>query len=289
VIATDTQDLADIYSALDRWLREAARARKLRTLTAIELRLEAVMSRFFRYQARTMRVLLEAARVRRARAAREAVGDPPVLDWEDPWMQTRRLTGMGMVLALEEALQAAVDAGIIEANVELGASFALENPRAVTWIAEHAATAITGINATTEEAIRGGGAHGRAAGAAGDSYATIARAITDELASYAEVNPDSAIRSRAHMIAVTEMGNGYVQGNVMVADALVDAGVDMEKSWLAADDPCDICAGDEDDGWIPYEDTFSSGDDEPLAHPNCRCDLLTRAVGTASALDSEEG
>ena len=246
------------------------------------------MSRFFRYQARSVRVELEADRVRRAQRPQEAVGDPPSVDWQDPWQRTLQLSQLGMVVALEAVLREAVDAGILEANIELGAAFELENPRALTWIVEHAGEAIRGINATTEAEIRSVVADGVAAGA---SYDEVARAIADRLTSDATPKADAAIRSRAHLIAVTEMGNGYVQGNAMVGQSLQDAGLEMEKAWLTAEDDKvdELCAGNEADGWIPFDDQFSSGDDEPLAHPGCRCDLLQRAVGTASAGDSGGG
>jgi hypothetical protein len=52
----------------------------------------------------------------------------------------------------------------------------------------------------------------------------------------------------------------------------------MEKLWSIAEEACDECIENNDAGWIPLDDTFPSGDDASPAHPNCRCDILTRFV-----------
>ncbi len=87
-------------------------------------------------------------------------------------------------------------------------------------------------------------------------------------------------RQRAETIAVTEIGNAFSQGTLGVAQDLSERGLDMEKSWLAEDEPCDICAGNADQDWIDVDDDFDSGDDAPLAHPNCLCALLVRRAGS---------
>jgi hypothetical protein len=43
------------------------------------------------------------------------------------------------------------------------------------------------------------------------------------------------------------------------------------KSWYCADDPCNICQDNEDDGPIPLTEDFSSGDTAPPIHLNCEC------------------
>jgi hypothetical protein len=53
----------------------------------------------------------------------------------------------------------------------------------------------------------------------------------------------------------------------------------MEKSWLTVnDDHVDVedCLTNQEQGWIPIEDTFQSGHMQPLAHPYCRCTALYR-------------
>lgn len=55
----------------------------------------------------------------------------------------------------------------------------------------------------------------------------------------------------------------------------VDDG-DEEKQWVGG--TCEVCMENADAGWIPIDDEFPSGDDEPPAHPNCSCELETRII-----------
>ena len=36
---------------------------------------------------------------------------------------------------------------------------------------------------------------------------------------------------------------------------------------------CALCEDNEDQGWIPEEEAFESGDMEPPGHPNCTCTI----------------
>lgn len=46
------------------------------------------------------------------------------------------------------------------------------------------------------------------------------------------------------------------------------------KEWITTgDDPCEECLDNEDEGVIPMEEMFQSGDFAPLAHLNCACIL----------------
>lgn len=75
---------------------------------------------------------------------------------------------------------------------------------------------------------------------------------------------------RAKMIATTEMNNAI---STATLEKLANMNVQY-KRWIAVDDPCDICSENEADGAIPVDETFSSGDDAPPAHPNCRCAVV---------------
>lgn len=46
-----------------------------------------------------------------------------------------------------------------------------------------------------------------------------------------------------------------------------------QKRSIAEPDCCEICQDCEDEGWIDQDAVFSSGDDEPPFHPNCKCDV----------------
>jgi len=51
--------------------------------------------------------------------------------------------------------------------------------------------------------------------------------------------------------------------------------------WATAGDAtvCAVCDGNEAAGLIPVGDEFPSGDDQPPAHPNCRCSLYPGDTG----------
>lgn len=49
-----------------------------------------------------------------------------------------------------------------------------------------------------------------------------------------------------------------------------------KKRWQTDDDPCDICLENATAGWILADETFPSGDEEPDAHPNCKCELIVQ-------------
>lgn len=284
----ELDELRGLYEQLDRWLEEAARTRKVKAMTILENRLERSFAALFRAQASDMRRALEherSRRARRAKAPQEAGGtDEP--DWQEPWRRTVQLTSQGMARALELTMREAMRQGIGAANAELGGSIHLENPRAVAWVSQHAAEAVTGINDTTRAELQ---QIIQAGVETGTSYDSIARQIVGRLEQYATGDASAKIRSRAHLIAVTEVGTAYVQGNVMVGEQLTDAGLELEKAWLTAEDEgvCPECDGNAGEEYIPFGESFSDGNDEPPGHPGCRCDLLQRVVGSASELDGE--
>jgi hypothetical protein len=88
--------------------------------------------------------------------------------------------------------------------------------------------------------------------------------IGDELASaYEHISDD-----RGFMIARTELANAMGQGNLA---AMTENGV-ATKIWVAAGPADDeACAGNVEDGPIPVDEAFSSGDMSEPAHPNCEC------------------
>jgi hypothetical protein len=49
-------------------------------------------------------------------------------------------------------------------------------------------------------------------------------------------------------------------------------GKGLHKIWID-NDGCDVCSANADQGPIPVDDVFDSGDYAPLAHPNCQCEL----------------
>lgn len=162
------------------------------------------------------------------------------------------------------------------ADAGLAIAFDLRNPRAEAYLKVNPAAAkVAGINDTTREAMRT--LIDRAV-ASGTSYTALAKQIAERFEEFAAGRPQEHIDSRAHLVAVTEVGEAYCEGNLMGAQELADAGLEMEKSWSTIGDArvSDGCQENEAAGWIPVDDEFPSGHERPLRFPGCRCDLLTR-------------
>jgi hypothetical protein len=78
---------------------------------------------------------------------------------------------------------------------------------------------------------------------------------------------------RADLIAHTEVRRANTEGALDGAREAQDAGVTVQKVWLVGQNPCEICLDNEADGPIDLDDSFSSGEDGPPAHPGCFCSL----------------
>ena len=76
--------------------------------------------------------------------------------------------------------------------------------------------------------------------------------------------------TRAFIIANTEANQAMSTAQHAF---LVENGIKTKKWIPAGPSTCDICEGNADDGEISTNDSFSSGDDQPPAHPNCECYL----------------
>ena len=243
-------------------------ARKERIRRPIEATLEKAMAKAFAAQGAKLLTKLSEAHVQEAYGLREAG-----FDWEKAFDATANQTLADfvdpIVSAVEASIQAATDATV--ADLKLDTSFDLKNPRAVKYIKSRGAENVKGINETTKESLK----------------TLIAKAVEDSK-SYTEIT--ALIRQafadfssyRARLIAVTEIGNGYEAGNRMLIDDVIEGGLAMEKSWLTVGDANvdPECLNNEAQGWIPVDQAFSSGDDQPLAHPNCRCTCLYRQKGS---------
>ena len=157
-------------------------------------------------------------------------------------------------------------------DLGIGMAFNVKHPDALKFIENYGADWVSGVNDTTRQYIQGavlGGVMN------GDSYATVARKIAARYTEFGVPSPLGHIRSRAELVAVTEMGNAYVAGNVMVGNRLKWEGLVMEKRWLVTGDNrvCPTCRTNEAASWIPWDETFPGGQAQPLGHPGCRCDL----------------
>lgn len=172
---------------------------------------------------------------------------------------------------LVDALSNAAEDSFSEVLVQVGANaepvFGITNTRA-QQIAEQRAAELIGADANggemadaTREMIR----------------STIADAFengwsSQELADALETVYGFS-EDRADLIAETElrmaMGAGEIEG-------ARSSGVVIGKKWLTSGNAncCDICQANEDQGYIPLDEEFVSGDDSIPAHPRCACTLL---------------
>lgn len=91
---------------------------------------------------------------------------------------------------------------------------------------------------------------------------------------------------RAGTIARTETVNAYGVGLNEFGNASGAVG----KEWQAVSGACPLCEPNQDEGMIPMGELFSSGDETPAAHPNCRCGLrlVYQAELDAKAAEGED-
>lgn len=190
-------------------------------------------------------------------------------------------TSVDMLAALETAYKAALTLGAINQLTEIGVkiSFKLDNPRAKAYIAQYGAEQIAGIDEQSKQDIRNlllAGIEN------GDSYNAIAQAIKARYKHYATGVPQQHIRSRAHLIAITEYGQGYQAGNYASMQVASDTGLKLLKQWSTFGDNrvSDGCRKNGAQGFIPLNQLHNSGDKHPLRFPGCRCvELYKRDKG----------
>lgn len=96
--------------------------------------------------------------------------------------------------------------------------------------------------------------------------------------------------TRADMIARTELIGAHAQGNL---EGWKASGVVETKSWLLGsehtEENCDgSCDDNAEDGAIPIDDDFSSGDDAPPAHPNCVCAMVAGLKDDSGEAEGDE-
>lgn len=265
-----------LLAALDRFLEAARRTRRERETAGPERGLRAAMERWFREQRRVF-----------GERAGQAVtpGETPSSSAFDGALEAALLAGKPAAAAaaqsaVESALLLGAQAALADlGDIGLGIAFDLRNPRAVAYLQDKGAALVTQINETTQQEMRDlivRMVEERA------SYDQVAREISRRWAEMAIPKPQGHIDSRAHLIAVTEVGQAYEQGNLAAVQDMASLGLAMEKSWLTVGDNrvSDDCAKNEGAGWIPLDEPFPSGDDRPLRFPGCRCTALYRRVGS---------
>lgn len=202
-------------------------------------------------------------------------------DWLPLFDAAALSTLEGFTVPVDVAIVDAFKLGSVMVRQSGGIALDLENPRAVSWLKDRAAEQVTKINETTREYLATVVNDGIAQG---HSYTKMAKAITDRYGEFAVGKPQEHIQSRAHLVAITEVGEAYAEGNLQMGQQLEDAGIPMEKSWLDSGDGkvSQGCLDNAAAGWIPLKDDFPSGHERPLRFPGCRCDLLVQQADEAS-------
>lgn len=268
------QDLLSIANLL---IEANAKVRKERAIVPLERKVQRALARAFRAQGAAFLRRLAKYRSRFGPKLTEAYLSESVDDreWGPLWDAASQATWNLLIQPLEAAVTAALQAGASAALEDLGpvVSFTLKNPRAVEYLHGYGAALVAKIDDVTRSEIRRILEQGAANGW---SYDHVAREITARFQQMAAPTPQLHIQSRAHLIAVTELGNAYEAGNMLVARGLQSSGVKVQKSWLAVGDRRvdPLCASNAAAGWIPLDHPFPSGHDRPTAHPACRCTLL---------------
>jgi len=256
------------------FLEAASVAAKWRKVRAIERRLERDMAKAFRAQGKTFVKRFASLQGRFS----ESIGDD---DWLGIWDDTAQVTDQLFIRPIQRAVQLSLVAAATEliADLEVDYTFALRNPRAVAYVESHGAELVRGIADTTRDYLRTVITEGVDNGW---SYNRIAARISERFTEFAVGRPQDHIESRAHLIAITEVGQSYEAGNEIVVRDLADAGLRMEKKWSTIGDKrvSAGCRENEAEGWIPVDEQHASGHMHPLRFPGCRCtELYRRARG----------
>jgi hypothetical protein len=198
-------------------------------------------------------------------------------DWKKIWYEVEQVTAILFSVPTEKAVAKALEIGAVAqiTDLALGIKWDLKNPRAKAYLENYGARMVKGINETTRGILQ---TLVTQATNEGWSYKRTAEAITERFEAFAIGMPQAHIDSRAHLVAVTEVGNAYTEGNLIVAKDLKAGGLEVEKAWSTVGDDkvSEECQANEAASWIEVEEDFPSGHQRPLRFPGCRCDLLTR-------------
>lgn len=288
--------MPDLVEAMARLIEATAHYSKRRALKPVERKLEKAMKKAFQAQSRAymqeFKTLEEQWPVVEANRQLDPIGifllreaiDGGILDplFDKAMLKTLQVFAAPLKAAMWAALQAGSKRLI--ADLRLPISFSLKNPRALAYLETHGAELVKQINETTREQLRHVVNH---ALDNGWSYKKTALSIQKRFAGYYDPGswwnfdaprPQKHIDSRAHLIAVTEAGNAYEEGNYIVVQDLADAGLKTEKFWstMGDDRVSEGCRANEAEGWISSEQNHISGHAHPLRFPGCRCDEMYR-------------
>jgi len=269
-----------LVTEIDKFLESIERAEKNRIMFEGIRNVEKATGLYFRRQGRLFLAQFELFRNRFS----ESVSDEEI----------RRILQQiqpSIEKDLKVELMTALDISMVKAAgrllnsvglVDIDISFALTNLRAVGFLERHAAELIKGVDETTKGTIAKIVTRGVEEGY---SYDKVARHISSRFTEFRIGKPQLHIKSRAHLVAVTENRMAYEAGNMEAAQFVKKQGLTMEKSWMDSGDDLvsDGCLENSAAGWIGIDEAFPSGDDMSPRFPGCRCDILYRRRGAEYA------
>lgn len=262
----------EVLEALQTVLEASRSVKKRKVLKSLIKQLEGDMGKAFVKQGTLFIVRLAELKARFPKEGEELIG---VLykDWSPLFAEVSEETVTLFVAPWEEAVGEALVAGGDQLLKSLGLDlvFGLENPAVVDYLDKKSAELVTNVDQETIKQLNKIITDGQAAG---KGYDKIAADIKQRFKEFAVGKPQAHIDSRAHLVAVTEVGNAYEETAYMAANELQADGIVMEKKWTTVGDErvSEGCQDNEADGWIPISQAHNSGHQKPLRFPGCRCD-----------------
>lgn len=174
------------------------------------------------------------------------------------------VANLGYIDRLAKLLATAYDRGYGDNDRDLQED---ADPALVSAMRHRAAQRISGINDITRAAVQ---ALIEQAQRENWAYTKLATALRRQFAEFSA--------TRAKLIAVTEIGQAYTDGQMAAAQKRERLGVTTEKKWNDSGDGrvSDGCRQNSAQGWLPLAQAFSSGHQSPLRFPGCRCSMSVR-------------
>lgn len=200
---------------------------------------------------------------------KEAIGPR---DWQRLWNQTVKKTDKLFTGPLQASILSAMifgggqlldELGLDPSDMdELGVSWDLKNPEALAYAKEHAGEQVAKINDVTRAFINT--IISRAVDE-GWSFARVSKNIRERFDEFAT----GGSNPRSRRIAIFELGDAYEAATEVLGGQLIAAGLEMEKKWLTVGDSKvrPSHTKNQRQGYIPFDDDFSSGDGRPPTDP----------------------
>lgn len=257
-----------LIESLDRFIEALSAQGVYEARLPFERKMRRVWSRRFALQGKAVVKELLSGTTRASAASLQALLLAILEVPEEDWTGTIAAT-------IGEAIKAAGETTVSDILPMPAAGFTFDMLQLSTNLFQYSSQLIRGIDETTRRRVIEILTEGAEAGL---SYSAIATNLRREFRQFAVPRPQRHIRDRATLIAVTEIGNAYVRGQVEAVRQMMSLGLRFEKFWQTVGDDrvSDGCLENQDNGWIEWEQQFASGHDWPLRFPGCRCSLLTR-------------